>query len=214
MPQQQGITLHLKHLKKICSAFCRSPYVVNNFKLQYPQYHFLSLKKLVKYYMTPPGNIILRIYICLIHNSMQVEELRHKDKWHTKSHLVVQSTPQKRPCPMGSYQCRAAMSISTYELGTSIKVFLVWTLGRNMSIQILLKWTYQVGLYMNLHVLGVWRGLGFRVQGGGSCVSTNVVHVRMVQDLYSVQNVNFIMKFIYILCKCLIFIYVLYICKT
>jgi hypothetical protein len=65
---------------------------------------------------------------------------------------------------MGSYQCRAAMSISTYKLGIGIKVFSIWTLGRNMSIQILLKWTNQVGLYMNLHVF-------FGCGGGSLCMN-------------------------------------------
>jgi hypothetical protein len=91
---------------------------------------------------------------------------------------------------MGSYQCRAAMSISIYELGTSIKVFLVWTLGRNMSIQILLKWTYQVGLYMNLHVFGGWGGWG----GGSHCMNQCCVCKNGV-GLILHTSVNFIMKF-------------------
>lgn len=39
----------------------------------------------------------------------------------------------------GIYQCRVGMSISTYQLGSGIKVFSIWTLGMNMNIQILLK---------------------------------------------------------------------------
>ncbi len=62
------------------------------------------------------------------------------------------------------------VSILTYELGIiyiyinnwlglDIKVFSIWTLGKNMNIQMLFKETYQVSLYSNLHALGypkVW----------------------------------------------------------
>jgi hypothetical protein len=46
------------------------------------------------------------------------------------------------------------MSISAYQLGSGIKVFSIWTLGMNMSIEILLTWTYQVSLSKNLDLEG------------------------------------------------------------
>jgi hypothetical protein len=46
------------------------------------------------------------------------------------------------------------MSISTYQLGSGIKVFSMWTLGMNMSIQILLTWTYLARLSNNLDLEG------------------------------------------------------------
>jgi hypothetical protein len=49
------------------------------------------------------------------------------------------------------------MFISTYQLGIHVKVFSISTLVMNLSIQKFLKWTYQKGLYNNLHVLEDFR---------------------------------------------------------
>jgi hypothetical protein len=45
------------------------------------------------------------------------------------------------------------MFISTYQLDICVKVFSISTFLMNLSIQKFLKWTYQKGLYNNLHVL-------------------------------------------------------------
>jgi hypothetical protein len=39
-------------------------------------------------------------------------------------------------------------------IGSGIKVFSIWTLGMNMSIQILLAWTYQASLSKDLDLEG------------------------------------------------------------
>jgi hypothetical protein len=49
------------------------------------------------------------------------------------------------------------MLISTYQLGIRVKVSSISTLVMSLSIQKFLKWTYQKGLYNNLHVLEDFR---------------------------------------------------------
>ncbi len=66
--------------------------------------------------------------------------------------LVIVGSCDKHFC--GCFKWWACMFISTYQLGSGIKVFSIQTLGMNMSIQILLTWTYQGSLSNNLDLEG------------------------------------------------------------
>jgi hypothetical protein len=68
------------------------------------------------------------------------------------SALVSVGSCDKHFC--GCFKWWVCMSISTYQLGSRIKVFSMWTLGMNMSIQILLTWTFQASFSNNLDLEG------------------------------------------------------------